>query len=101
MPKMTEPEIQARMGEAKGWDRLGDMLARTWKFNSSQRALDFVNRASAIADRIEHYPDIVLRHRDVRVELSTHVEGGLTAKDFAMAAELNTLPTDRASDLEI
>ncbi len=99
MPKMTEPEIHAHLPSAKGWDRLGDMLVRTWKFNSSRRALEFVNQTAAIADNLGHYPDVVLRYREVRIELSTHAEGGLTARDFEMATELNALPIDRATDL--
>ena len=47
------------------------------------------------AERLDHHPDIVLSYRDVRLELSTHSDGGLTAQDFAFAAEINALPTDR------
>ena len=34
-------------------------------------------------------------YRDVRLELSTHSDGGLTDRDFAFAGEINALPTDR------
>lgn len=95
MTKMSEPEIQARLTEAKGWDRLGDMLVRTWQFSSSRRALDFVNQAAVAAERAGHYPDILLSYRDVRIELSTHEAGGLTPADFAMAAELAAIPVER------
>lgn len=95
MSKMTEPQIQGRMAEAKGWDRVGDMLVRSWNFPSSRRALEFVGLATAVAERLDHHPDFILSYRTVRVELSTHAEGGLTDRDFAMVVELNALPTDR------
>ena len=52
MVKLSEPEIQQRMPAAKGWDRLGDMLVRTWQFSSSRRALEFVNQAVAVSERL-------------------------------------------------
>ncbi len=95
MAKLSEPEIQQRMPAAKGWNRLGDMLVRSWQFSSSRRALEFVNQAAAVAERLEHHPEIVLSFRTVRIELSTSEEGGLTPLDFEFASELNSLPTDR------
>jgi 4a-hydroxytetrahydrobiopterin dehydratase len=94
MAKLSEPEIRNQMPEAKGWERLGDMLIRTWQFPSSRRALEFVNHAAALAERCDHYPDIILSYRTVRIELSTHSAGGLTARDFEVASQFNALPTD-------
>jgi 4a-hydroxytetrahydrobiopterin dehydratase len=95
MAKLSEPEILDRMPDAKGWERHGDMLARSWQFPSFRRALEFVNHVAALAEKSDHHPDIVLSYRVVRLELSTHSDGGLTARDFTLAAEINTLPTDR------
>ncbi len=95
MTKMSEGEIQARMPEVEGWSRLGDMLVRSWRFSSSRRAVEFVNQLAEMADRASHYPEIVLRYRDVRVELATHDAGGLTPSDFDFAKAVNSLPSDR------
>jgi 4a-hydroxytetrahydrobiopterin dehydratase len=95
MPKLSEPEILAKMPMAKGWDRHGDMLIRSWQFPSFRRALEFVNQVAALAEKSDHHPDIILSYRKVRLELSTHSDGGLTEKDFALAAEVNAVPTDR------
>ena len=95
MTKMNEPDIASRMLAAKDWERLGDMLVRSWHFPSFRRSLEFVNRVATLAERLDYYPDIILSFRTVRLELSTHAVGGLTEGDFAFAAEVNTLPTDR------
>ena len=95
MAKLSEPEILERMPGAKGWERHGDMLVRTWQFPSFRRALEFVNQVAAIAEKNDHHPEIILNYRVVRLELSTHTDGGLTDADFALAAELNVLPADR------
>ena len=95
MPKLSEPEIVGRMSAAKGWERLGDMLVRSWHFPSSRRALEFVGQVVGLAEGLGHYPDIILSYRTVRLELSTPADGGLTEGDFALAAEIDALPLDR------
>jgi 4a-hydroxytetrahydrobiopterin dehydratase len=95
MVKLSEPEILSKMPDAKGWERHGDMLVRVWQFPSFRRALEFVNQAAALAEKSDHHPDIILSYRKVRLELSTHSEGGLTEQDFTFASEINALPTDR------
>jgi 4a-hydroxytetrahydrobiopterin dehydratase len=95
MPKMNEPDIASRMAAAKDWERLGDMLVRSWQFPSFRRSLEFVNQVATLAERHDYYPDIILSFRTVRLELSTHAVGGLTEDDFAFAAEVDTLPSDR------
>ncbi len=95
MVKLSEPEIHDRMPNAKGWERHGDMLARSWQFPSFRRALEFGNHVAELAEKFVHHPDIVLSYRTVRLELSTHSHGGLTEQDFSFASETNTIPTDR------
>ena len=95
MAKLSEPEIFGKMTATKGWDRHGDMLVRSWQFPSFRRALEFVNLVAALAEKADHHPDMILSYRKVRLELSTHSEGGLTERDFILASEINALPTDR------
>jgi 4a-hydroxytetrahydrobiopterin dehydratase len=95
MPKLTEPEIADRMATLKDWERLGDMLVRSRQFPSSGRALEFVNLVATLAERFDHHPDIILSYRTVRLELSTHADGGLTEADFVLAAEIDGIPIDR------
>ncbi|MHB1561473.1 MAG: 4a-hydroxytetrahydrobiopterin dehydratase [Isosphaeraceae bacterium] len=95
MSKLSEPEILARLPMAKGWDRHGDMLVRTWQFPSFRRAMEFVNQVAAVLEKHDHYPDLVVSYRSVRIEISTHDVGGLTDQDFSIIAAINELPTDR------
>jgi len=95
MTKLSEPEILEKMPAAKGWEHHGDMLVRSWQFPSFRRALEFVNQVAALAEKNDHHPDIILSYRLVRLELSTHAEGGLTPRDFDFAHEINAIPIDR------
>ena len=95
MAKMTEAEIVGRLPTAKGWERLGDMLVRSWQFPTTRRALEFVNEVAALGDQADHHPDIILSYRTVRLEVSTHAAGGLTDADFAFIAAVDSIPGDR------
>ena len=51
--------------------------------------------AAAVVERTDHYPDIIVSFRTVRMEMSTHDVGGLTERDLRLISDLNTIPTDR------
>jgi 4a-hydroxytetrahydrobiopterin dehydratase len=95
MTKLSEPEVLARLPMAKGWERHGDMLVRTWQFPSFRRAMEFVNQVGLLIDKTEHYPDLIVTYRTVRIEISTHDVGGLTERDFELISSINEIPTDR------
>jgi 4a-hydroxytetrahydrobiopterin dehydratase len=97
MSKLTEPEIASRLPSARGWERHGDMIVRSWLFPTPKRALEFVGQVVAMAEDADHHPDILLSDRRVRLELSTHAHGGLTEQDFSFAAAVNGLPTETAT----
>lgn len=95
MSKLSEAEILDHLPTARGWERHGDMLVRTWQFPSFRRSIEFVNQVATLSERSDHYPDIVVSFRNVRIEMSTHDVGGLTERDFALISEVNAIPTDR------
>lgn len=94
MVKMSEAEIRERLPQANGWERIGDELVRTWQFPSAHRALEFVGRIVEASESLDHHPDIILSFRSVRVELSTHGEGGITDRDFELAERIGGLKLD-------
>jgi 4a-hydroxytetrahydrobiopterin dehydratase len=95
MSKLSEAEIVEKLPMAKGWERHGDMLVRTWQFPSFRRAIEFVNQVAALIEKNDHHPDLIVNYRTVRIESSTHDVGGLTERDFSLIAEINEIPTDR------
>lgn len=91
MARLSEPEIDERLA-ATEWRREGDAIVRDWKFEDFAGALAFVNRVAETAEEANHHPDILLHSwNQVRLTLSTHSEGGLTAADFDMAGRLDGL----------
>jgi 4a-hydroxytetrahydrobiopterin dehydratase len=86
---LAEAEIEGRL-EGSAWTREGDAIVREWRLADFAAALAFVNRVGELAEAADHHPDILLHGWNrVRLELSTHSQGGLTEADFALAAQLD------------
>jgi 4a-hydroxytetrahydrobiopterin dehydratase len=69
------------------WEIKAGELVRTYKFEDFVTALAFVNRIAGLAEKAGHHPDIDIRYNKVRLALVTHDAGGLTSKDFDLAAQ--------------
>ncbi len=77
----------ARLPE--GWAiKDGKRLERMYRFPDFKAALAFTNRVGKLAEREGHHPDIHLSWGKARVSITTHDAGGLTRKDFALAAKI-------------
>ncbi len=88
MPLLDEQAIRARLDQLRGWTREGDAIRKTYTLDSFAESIAFVNRIAERAERADHHPDIDIRYDRVACALSTHSEGGLTAKDFDLAREI-------------
>jgi len=86
---LTEDEIQARLAEIPKWKREGKTISRTWKFRDFPEALAFINKVGALAESMNHHPDIDNSWATVRLVLTTHDKGGLTNLDFELAKKID------------
>ena len=68
-------------------------ITRVFTFPDFKQALDFVNRAGAVAEEQGHHPDLLLSWGKVELTLWTHKVDGLTESDFIMAAKIDSLYT--------
>jgi len=91
MPVLGDDEIEQRLKQSE-WAREGDAIVRELSFADFAAAIAFVNRVAEAAEAAGHHPDILVHDwNEVRLELSTHSEGGLTAADFALASTIDGL----------
>lgn len=91
MARLSEEQIEQRLASSD-WRREGEAIVREWKFRDFAQAMEFVGRVADAAEAANHHPDIHLYGwNKVRLELSTHSEGGLTRNDFDMAARIEEL----------
>jgi len=91
MTLLSDSQIEEKLATGE-WRRQGGSIVREWKLEDFAQALAFVNRVAEAAQDANHHPDILLHGwNKVRLELSTHSEGGLTEADFEMAARIDRL----------
>ncbi len=91
MYQYSGPELASRLSALPAWQVEDGMLTRTFSFADFRAALRFVNRVGNLAEEAGHHPDIDIRYNRVRLGLTTHDAGGLTAKDFDLATAVDQL----------
>jgi len=57
-------------------------------------AIAAVSRIAAIAEELDHHPDIDIRWRTVTLVVSTHSAGGVTAADVELARRIDEVLAD-------
>ncbi|MEA2704087.1 MAG: 4a-hydroxytetrahydrobiopterin dehydratase [Actinomycetota bacterium] len=92
MGKLTDEEIASGLGELPGWEGGGDEISKEFRLGNFKDAVSFVVRLSYEAESRNHHPDLEVHYNRVKVTLSTHSEGGVTAKDLDLAGAIEGLP---------
>ena len=92
VPALKGDAVRNLMTELPGWEAPNNHhLFRVFRFPDFQKALDFVNRAGAVAEEQGHHPDLLLAWGKVEVTIFTHKIDGLTESDFVLAAKIDRL----------
>ena len=91
MPVLNETQIQGLLAREPEWKLESGKLVRDWSFKDFVEAMVFVNRIAALAEQAGHHPDIDIRYNKVNLALSSHDAGGITKRDFSLAAEIGKI----------
>ncbi|MBV9998411.1 MAG: 4a-hydroxytetrahydrobiopterin dehydratase [Verrucomicrobia bacterium] len=101
-PRATEAEIRELKPNIPAWtlvEREGiQQLERVFRFPNFAEALAFTNRVGTLAEEEGHHPGILTEWGRVTVTLWTHKIRGLHRNDFVMAAKVDALQRDRATE---
>ena len=89
--KLTDDQIRAELATLSGWSRDGDAITKTFAFKRFADGIGFVQRIAVAADAADHHPDIDIRYTKIKIALSTHDAGGVTAADAKLAREIERL----------
>lgn len=74
-----------------GWQLDGETIIKTYRFPGFARSIGFVASVGVLAEKAFHHPDIDIRYNRVKISLTTHDQGGLTAKDTSLATRIDGL----------
>jgi 4a-hydroxytetrahydrobiopterin dehydratase len=84
---LNESERDAGLAGLPGWtfDPGRNGIAKSFKFADFGAAFAFMTRVALAAEKADHHPEWSNVWNRVDILLSTHSEGGVTAKDIALA----------------
>lgn len=89
MALFTEQEILQRLAQ-RSWSYASGELTQDFRFANFQAAIEFVNQVAQVAERHNHHPNILVHDWCyVRLSISTHSAGGVTAADFELADQID------------
>ena len=71
--------------------KLPFVLRRRFEFANFAESLAFVNSVGAIAEALDHHPDITFGWGYADVTTTTHDRGGVTGFDIALAQQVNAI----------
>ena len=91
MASLSPAEITARLASLPGWTVEQGELVRQFQFPDFLGSIAFVNGVAQLAEAAGHHPDIDIRYNKVRLALTTHDAGGISPKDFELAAKVGGL----------
>ena len=94
--KLSQSDIESRLGALAGWTLSDGKLHREYKFDDFVSAFGFMTSCALTAEAANHHPDWSNVWNRVTVDLVTHDAGGVTEKDFALAAAMEKLAAGRA-----
>ncbi len=89
--KLTPEEIEESLTGLRDWTVANEKLARKFTFANFAESLAFVNRIGAIAEALDHHPDILFGWGYAEIFITTHDAGGITERDFALARKINEI----------
>jgi len=90
--RLSQQKIERGLAKLNGWKRNRNALTKEFTLSSFTGAVKFVAKIAPIANRMDHHPDLQLcRYKRVKIMLTTHDAGGITQKDFDLAAKIDTL----------
>ena len=75
-----------------GWQLIDDHhIEKEFSFDDYLDGMDFCSHVALLAESHDHYPDILLCWRKVKVTFWTHKIDGLSESDFILAAKVEKL----------
>jgi 4a-hydroxytetrahydrobiopterin dehydratase len=91
MALLSDAEIEAKLAGLAGWSRQGEAICKRFACGDFVGSVRFVQGLVEPAEAMGHHPDLEISWDTVKVTVSTHSEGGLTAADFELAGKIDAI----------
>jgi len=95
--RLSDAIVDERVKTLDGFRREGDRLVRRFQFDGFVEAFGFMASVALVAEKLDHHPEWKNVYGKVDVELTTHDAGGITERDFTLAAKMLELARGRGA----
>jgi 4a-hydroxytetrahydrobiopterin dehydratase len=89
--KLSDREVKDQLEELPRWALRAGKLHREYKFAGFAEAFGFMSTCALVAQKQDHHPEWSNLFDQVVVDLTTEDAGGISALDFALAAEMEKI----------
>ncbi|WP_250442840.1 VOC family protein [Actinotalea sp. C106] len=87
---MRDSEVTEAL-DHRHWRVVLGRIHGTFRTGSFTRGLELTQQVAAVAEQMNHHPDVDLRYGSVHLSCVSHDVGGLTARDVALARAVSAV----------
>ncbi len=92
MALLSGEQINQELKKLAGWELKDNAIVKLYTCSSFRNTIFFVNGIAALAESMDHHPDILIHgYKRVTITLTTHAEKGVTEKDITQAGRIEEL----------
>lgn len=89
--KLTESKIKDYLKDFPNWEYEDNAIHTVIEFENFKEVFATMTRIAFEAEEQQHHPDWSNVYNELSISLSTHDAGGVTAKDFKLAASIEKI----------
>jgi 4a-hydroxytetrahydrobiopterin dehydratase len=90
-PLLSPEDVRARVSALSDWSISGTTITKRITFKDFREAVGFLVSLTGSADEQNHHPDVAIHWNELTLTLWTHASGGVTERDFRLAATIDEL----------
>jgi len=73
------------------WHLKDGKFIRPFRFNDYAKTIEFVNKVAAIADEMDHHPNMLVGYNTVECTIWSHSAGGVTPQCVEFCERVNAI----------
>ncbi len=91
MAVLSKENIDKKLESLDGWKFENNSIVKEFEVKDFTQAMGLVTKIGIISEKADHHPDILIHSwNKVKVNYSTHDEGGVTEKDISLAEKIES-----------
>ena len=88
---LSQEDVANRLADLVDWSGDTSSITRTAKLPTFLAGIGVVDGVAAVAEEMDHHPDIDIRWRTLTFVCSTHSAGGVTTNDIDLARRIDEI----------